>query len=254
MMHGRGRSDAAVVALKPTNKAERSAAEPVEPRAEAKGNASQQNTRRTLEPGKRDPGAGAHTAKQQGKRRRRSSPRSSTTSASNLLEMAFFELKENAAPGVDGLTWRDYEQNLEGNLEDSACSGPSRSISAAAVTAGLHPEAGRAAAPARGRCAGGQDRPAGSGRGAERDLRGRLPRVLVRVPARARRARCTGCAVRRDRQAEGELHPGRRHPVVLRHGEPAMAHPLRRASDRRPAHHPPDPASGSGRACWKTGS
>ena len=34
------------------------------------------------------------------------------------LEEAFIELKENAAPGVDGLTCRDYEQHLERNLED----------------------------------------------------------------------------------------------------------------------------------------
>ena len=44
MMHGRGKSDSAIVAVKPTNKAERSAAEPVEPRAETKGNADQQST------------------------------------------------------------------------------------------------------------------------------------------------------------------------------------------------------------------
>jgi hypothetical protein len=47
MMHGCGESDSAIVAEKPTNKAERSAAEPVERRAEAKGNASQQSTDRT---------------------------------------------------------------------------------------------------------------------------------------------------------------------------------------------------------------
>jgi hypothetical protein len=46
MMHGHEKSDDAIVAVKPTNKAERSAAEPVEPRAEAKGNAGQQNTHR----------------------------------------------------------------------------------------------------------------------------------------------------------------------------------------------------------------
>ena len=39
MMHGRGKSDSAIVAVKPTNKAERSAAEPVEPRVGTKGNA-----------------------------------------------------------------------------------------------------------------------------------------------------------------------------------------------------------------------
>ena len=47
MMHGREKSDSAIVAGKPTNKAGQPAAEPVERRAEAKGNASQQSTRRT---------------------------------------------------------------------------------------------------------------------------------------------------------------------------------------------------------------
>ena len=54
MMHGRGKSDSAIVAVKPTNKVarpaaeqsavERTAAEPVEPRTEAEGNAGQQST------------------------------------------------------------------------------------------------------------------------------------------------------------------------------------------------------------------
>ena len=47
MMHGRGKSDFAIVAVKPANKAERSATELVERRAETKGNADQQSTRRT---------------------------------------------------------------------------------------------------------------------------------------------------------------------------------------------------------------
>src|ERR1700747_3264667 len=46
MMHERGKSDSAVVATKPANKAERSAAELVEQRAGTKGNADQQSTRR----------------------------------------------------------------------------------------------------------------------------------------------------------------------------------------------------------------
>jgi RNA-directed DNA polymerase len=41
MTHGREKSDSAIVAGKPTNKVEQSTAEPVEPRAEAEGNASQ---------------------------------------------------------------------------------------------------------------------------------------------------------------------------------------------------------------------
>jgi len=57
MMHGHEKSDHAIVAVKPTNKAERpsaersvaepNAAEPVERRAGTKGNAGQQSTRRT---------------------------------------------------------------------------------------------------------------------------------------------------------------------------------------------------------------
>jgi RNA-directed DNA polymerase len=46
MMHEPEKSDSVVVAVKPTNKAERSVAELVEPRAETKGNADQQSTRR----------------------------------------------------------------------------------------------------------------------------------------------------------------------------------------------------------------
>ena len=47
MMHGRGKSDPVIVAVKPTNQAERSAAESVEPRAGTKGNAGQQSACRT---------------------------------------------------------------------------------------------------------------------------------------------------------------------------------------------------------------
>src|SRR5260370_30718278 len=56
MMHGHEKSDSAIVAVKPTNKAEHSAAEqstaelfaaePVEPRAETEGNVGQQSTSR----------------------------------------------------------------------------------------------------------------------------------------------------------------------------------------------------------------
>ena len=47
MMNGREKSDSAIVAMKPTNKAGQPAAEPVEPRAGTKGNVGQQSTRRT---------------------------------------------------------------------------------------------------------------------------------------------------------------------------------------------------------------
>ena len=46
MMHEPEKSDSVVVAAKPTNKAEQSDAEPVEPRTGTEGNAGQQSTRR----------------------------------------------------------------------------------------------------------------------------------------------------------------------------------------------------------------
>ena len=47
MMHGRGKSDEAIVAGKPANQTGRPAAEPVERGAEAEGNGGQQSTFRT---------------------------------------------------------------------------------------------------------------------------------------------------------------------------------------------------------------
>jgi group II intron reverse transcriptase/maturase len=35
-----------------------------------------------------------------------------------LLRFAFSRLKRDAAPGVDGIRWKEYEQNLEANLAD----------------------------------------------------------------------------------------------------------------------------------------
>ena len=118
MMHGHGKSDSAIVAGKPTNKAERSAAEPVEPRAEAKGNCG---------PAKHAPGAGSGISVSQALARIRKVARQRKKEkftalfhhlSIDHLEEAFFELKENAAPGVDGLTWKDYEADLERNIED----------------------------------------------------------------------------------------------------------------------------------------
>src|SRR5450755_4448698 len=51
MMYDREKSDLAIVAVKPTNKAGQPAAELVEPRAGAEGNASQQSTGRAQDRG-----------------------------------------------------------------------------------------------------------------------------------------------------------------------------------------------------------
>src|ERR1700681_1615935 len=117
MMNGRGESDSAIVAGKPTNKAERSAAEPAEPRAEAKGNAGQQSTRRAQN--RVSVSQALERIRQTARQRKKEKFTAIFHHVSiDHLEEAFFELKENAAPGVDGLTCRDYEQHLERNLED----------------------------------------------------------------------------------------------------------------------------------------
>src|SRR5215471_9878441 len=61
MIYGCGKSDEAIVAGKPANKAERSPAELVERRAEAKGNVGQQRTLWTQCQAARVTGAGPHT-------------------------------------------------------------------------------------------------------------------------------------------------------------------------------------------------
>jgi hypothetical protein len=61
MMDGREKSDSAIVAGKPTNKAVSTAAESVERRAGAEGNAIQQVTGRAQNRTNRVTGAGAHT-------------------------------------------------------------------------------------------------------------------------------------------------------------------------------------------------
>ena len=35
----------------------------------------------------------------------------------DLLRLSFYALKRNAAPGVDGVTWQDYEASLDNNLQ-----------------------------------------------------------------------------------------------------------------------------------------
>jgi RNA-directed DNA polymerase len=117
MMHGRGKSDSAIVAVKPANKAEPSAAEPAEPRAETKGNADRQSTPRT--PSR----AGVTQALERIRRTARERKKEKFTAllhhvSTDLLEAEFYALRAQAAAGVDGLTWRDYEQNLKANLED----------------------------------------------------------------------------------------------------------------------------------------
>ncbi len=117
MTNRREKSDPAIVAGKPTNKAERSAAEPAEPRAGAEGNAGQQSMRRAQD---RESVSQALDRTRQAARQRKEEKFTALFHhfTVDLLEAAFAECDEDAAAGADGLTWTEYEANLERNLED----------------------------------------------------------------------------------------------------------------------------------------
>jgi hypothetical protein len=113
--------------MKPANKAEQpgveqstaepTAAEPVERRAGTKGNADQQSTYGTQ--------CRESVSQALGRIRKAARERKQEKFTAlfhhismDFLEDAFFELKENAVAGVDRLTWRDYEADLQRNLTD----------------------------------------------------------------------------------------------------------------------------------------
>jgi len=116
-MHDLEKSDSAIVAAKPPNKAGPPAAEAVEPRVGAKGNADQQSTHRTQS---RKRVTQALSRVRQAARYRKKERFTALFHRVNndTLRTAFFALKRKAAPGVDGVTWQDYEADLEPNLED----------------------------------------------------------------------------------------------------------------------------------------
>jgi RNA-directed DNA polymerase len=117
MMHGRGKSGEAIVAMKPANGAAGAGQELVERRAEAEGNAVQTDTRRTQSRESVTQGLERIREAAKAKKEERFTALFHHLSLEHL-EMAFFELEEKAAAGVDGLTWRSYAAELEGNLED----------------------------------------------------------------------------------------------------------------------------------------
>ena len=222
MMHGHGKSDSVIVAVKPTNKCGAIRCGAGGAKDGDQGECGSAKHAPGAEPGKRVTGAGAHTAsskgKEEGEVHRAPPPHQHRSARRGVLRTQGERRTGGRWTDVDGLRGRPRAQP-----RGPARSGPSGSVSGTAVTARLHTQAGRPTAPARDCRSGGQDRPTGDSRGAQRDLRGRLPRVLVRVPTRARHARCAGCAQCRDRQHEGELDTGRRHPIVLRRNQSGMA-------------------------------
>jgi group II intron reverse transcriptase/maturase len=118
-MNANRKSDESVVPAKPANNgAAEASAELVEERDSAKRNVLQPALRRTPGRNKRK-SRGLHGV-------REAARKDSTLKFTALLHHvnedclteAFFNLKKTAAVGVDGVTWHDYERNLEANIAD----------------------------------------------------------------------------------------------------------------------------------------
>jgi len=117
VMHGVGKSDPAIVAAKLSNNAGKPGAERVERRAGAEGNADRQSTLRAQH---RTGVTQAPDRVREAARTRRKERFAALLHhiSVDTLRLAFFALRRTAAPGVDGLTWQDYEAGLEPRLAD----------------------------------------------------------------------------------------------------------------------------------------
>jgi RNA-directed DNA polymerase len=117
-MHVTRESDDLIVPKKRANKAgPKAAAESVEGRGTTKGNATQTLLAPDAGPGKRGMGLwGVREAAKREKTMRFTALLHHV--CPELLQASYFELKRSAAPGVDGLTWREYGRDWEARLAD----------------------------------------------------------------------------------------------------------------------------------------
>ncbi len=115
--YGDGKSDGCVVPQKPANEAGQPVEEPVEGRRPTKGNASQGAAPRTQSRTRASNGLRGvrEVARRDG--RARFSALLHHVTVERLRE-SFFALKRDAAPGVDGQSWREYREGLEERLLD----------------------------------------------------------------------------------------------------------------------------------------
>src|SRR5919108_3905804 len=118
MTNGPGKSDRPIEPEKSSNKVGQPIAERMEGRGLAKGNLQQQNASRT--PSRNDAPSALERIRQAAKKDKQLKFTALLHHIYNLetLRMAYFSLKKEAAPGVDGETWRHYGEKLEENLQD----------------------------------------------------------------------------------------------------------------------------------------
>ncbi len=115
MMNAYEKSDSSILAMKSANKAEPSAAELAEQRGEAEGTAIQDGAYRTQRRASASTGLDRIRKIAKGKRKERFTALLHHITP-ELLARSFRALKRDAAPGVDGVTWRTYEIDIDSNL------------------------------------------------------------------------------------------------------------------------------------------
>jgi len=120
MMNGHGKSDRPAVPAKSPNNAGHPAAEGMEGRGLAKGNLPQQNASRT--PSRTDVRSALERVRQAARRDKKMRFTALLHHVYDLkrLRAAYSSLKKEAAPGVDGETWRHYGEAVGDNLRDLA--------------------------------------------------------------------------------------------------------------------------------------
>ncbi len=118
MTNGAGKSDNPIVPGKLPNRAEEPALEAVEGRGLAKGNSLEQNAPRTQ--GRQDAPSALERVRQVARKERQQRFTALLHHGYNIerLRACYRQLKRDAAPGVDGETWRHYGERLEENLRD----------------------------------------------------------------------------------------------------------------------------------------
>src|SRR5437867_12647368 len=117
MTNGPGKSDRPAVPEKSPNNAGQPVAEGMEGSGLAKGNLPQQNASRT--PSREDASSALERVRQASKDKKlRFTALLHHIYNLETLRMAYFSLKKEAAPGVDGETWRNCGEPLEDNLQD----------------------------------------------------------------------------------------------------------------------------------------
>ncbi len=118
MTYEPGKSDSPTVPGKSPNNAGQPVAEGMEGNGLAKGNLFEQNASRT--PSRTDAPSALERVRQAAKEDKQLRFTALLHHIYNpeTLRMAYFSLKKEAAPGVDGETWRHYGEELERNLQD----------------------------------------------------------------------------------------------------------------------------------------